>query len=67
MRLDQTIRNLTCDSLEMSLVVIPLGVAGLKKTVFVYLLDLFGVGEGGRRNGVIYCVWRGSGVFRRLG
>ena len=42
LRLDQTIRELTCDDLEITLVVIQLGVKSLKKTMFVYLLDLFG-------------------------
>ena len=44
MRLDQAV-NLTCGGLEILLVVIPLGVTRLKKTGFLYLLDLF----GGRR------------------
>ena len=39
--LDQTKRNLTCRDLEISLVVIRLVVTELKKTGFVYLLDLF--------------------------
>ena len=51
LRLDHTIRNFTCDDVEISLVVIRLGVTGLKKSKFVYLLDLFG--EGRRRNGLI--------------
>ena len=38
MRLNQTIRNLTCGDLEISLVVIQLGVTRLKKTGFMYLL-----------------------------
>ena len=45
MRLDQTIRNLICGYLEIALVVIRLGVTGLKKTWLVYLLDLFGERE----------------------
>ena len=36
--LDQAIRNLTCSDLEIPLVVIGLGVKGLKKTRVVYLL-----------------------------
>ena len=51
MRLDQTIRNLTCSDVEILVPVIPLGVTGSKKTEFVYLLDLFG--GRGRRGGVI--------------
>ena len=39
------------DDLEVRLVMIRLGGTGMKKTVFVCLLDLFG--EGGRRSGVI--------------
>ena len=42
LRLDQAVRNLTCGNLEIPLVVIRLRVTGLKKTGFVYLLDLFG-------------------------
>ena len=41
LRFDQTIRNLTSGDLEIPLVVIRLGVTGLKKTRVVYLLDLF--------------------------
>ena len=52
LNLDQTLRNLTCGDLERWLVVMyRLGVPGLKKTKFVYLLDLFG--GGGRMDGVI--------------
>ena len=40
---------------EILLVMIRLGVTGLKKTRFVYLLNLFR-GEGGRMGGVIFCV-----------
>ena len=46
LRLDQTIRNLTCGDLEIPLVMIRLEVIGLKKNGFVYLLDLFGGREG---------------------
>ena len=46
LRLDQTIRNLTCGDLEIPLVMIRLEVIGLKKNRFVYLLDLFGGREG---------------------
>ena len=49
LNLDQTTRNLTCGDLEISFVVMyRLGVPGLKKTKFVYLLDLFG---GREKNG----------------
>ena len=41
LRLNQTIRNLTCVDLEILLVVIRLGVTVLKKFGLVYLLDLF--------------------------
>ena len=54
LRLDQAIRNLTCGDLEIPLVVIGLGVTGLKEAGFVYLLDLFG--DGGRTGGGISCV-----------
>ena len=51
LRLYETIRNLTSGDLGILLVVIRLGVTGLKKTRVVYLLDLF---EGrGRRGSVI--------------
>ena len=42
LRLNQTVRNLISGDLEISLVVILLGVTGSKKTGLVYLLDLFG-------------------------
>ena len=49
--LDQTKMNLTCGNLEISLVLIGLGSKrirnGLKKTGFMYLLDLFGKGGEG--------------------
>ena len=51
LRLDQTIGSLTCGGVEISLVVIRLGEAGLRGAGFVYLLGLLG-GEG-RRGGVI--------------
>ena len=57
LRYHQTKRNLTCGDLEIPLVVIGLGVTGLKKTGFVYFLDLFGE-RGWRRGGVISCVER---------
>ena len=41
-RLDQTIRNIICGNLEISPVVIRLGVTRLKKTRFLQYLDLFG-------------------------
>ena len=42
LRLDHTIINLACGDVEISVVVIQLGVTGLKKTWFMYLVDLFG-------------------------
>ena len=42
LRLDPTIRDLTCRNLEILPVVVRLGVTRLKKTKLVYLLDLFG-------------------------
>ena len=39
---DQAIRNLTCGDLEIPLVVTGLEVTRLKKTRFVYPLDLLG-------------------------
>ena len=51
LRLDQTIGNLTRCDVEISLVVIRLGEAGLKEAGFVYLLGL--LEGGGRRGGVI--------------
>ena len=41
LKLDQTIRNLTSGDLEISLVVIQVGVIRLKKTRVKYLLNLF--------------------------
>ena len=49
LRLDQTIKNLTCGDLQIPLVVIQLQVTALKKIKFVYLLDLF----GGRKKRVV--------------
>ena len=46
LRLDQTLRNLSRPDLTISLVVTRLGVTYLKKTRFMYLLNLFG--ERGR-------------------
>ena len=44
---NQTIRNLTCSDLEIPLVLSRLEVIALKKTRFLYLLDLLGeTGEG---------------------
>ena len=43
-------RNLTSGDLGILLVVIQLGVTGLKKTKVVYLLDLC-------KGSMIYCVW----------
>ena len=42
LRFDQTIRNITSGDLVIPLVVIRLGVTGLRKTRVVYLLDTFG-------------------------
>ena len=42
LKLDQAIRNLTFGDLEIPLVVIGLGVTGLKKTRIVYLLGILG-------------------------
>ena len=52
LRLYQTIRNITSGDLGILLVVIRLGVTGLKKTRVVYLLDLL-EREEGRRGSVI--------------
>ena len=41
LRLDQTLRNITCSDLEISVVVIRLGVTELEKTKLMYLLDSF--------------------------
>ena len=41
-------RNLICGDLEILLVVIRLGVYGLKKTEMLYLLDLF-LGKGAEK------------------
>ena len=46
LKLDEVIRNLTCSDLEIPLLVIGLGITELKKTRFVYLLDIF-LGKGG--------------------
>ena len=57
LRLYQTIRDLPSGDLGIPLVVIRLGVTGLKKTRVVYLLDLFeGRGEKGQSN--LVCVER---------
>ena len=58
LKYDQTIRNFTCGDFKISFVVIRLGVTGLKKTWFVYLLDLF---VGRENKGWCDLVW-GSGV-----
>ena len=52
--LDQAIRNLTCDDLEIPLVVIGLGITELKKAVVLHLLGFFR--GGGRSASVISCV-----------
>ena len=54
LRFDQTVRNLTSGGLGIPLVVSRLGVAGLKKTSVVYLLDSF---EGRGQNGQCDLVW----------
>ena len=54
LKLDQAVRNLTFGYLEIPLVVIRLGVTGLKKTGIVYILGFWE--EGGRSGGVISCV-----------
>ena len=46
LRFDQAVRNLTFSDLEIPIVVIGLRVTGLKKTGFMFLLDLFGEGRG---------------------
>ena len=47
LKLDQAIRKLTFGGLEIPLVVIGLGVTGLKKTGVVYLLGFWGERGGG--------------------
>ena len=57
LRLDQTIRNLTCGDLEISLVVIRLGVSRLKKIRFLYLQELLrGIGQEEWYDLVCVCV-----------
>ena len=65
LKLDQAIRKLTFGGLEIPLVVIGLGVTGLKKTGVVYLRGFWGERGGGggggggggeRSGGVISCV-----------
>ena len=46
LRLYQSIRNLTSCNMGIPLVVIRLGVTGLKKIRLVYILDLFRIREG---------------------
>ena len=55
LRLYQTVRDLTSGDLGIPLVVIQLGVTGLKKTRVVYLLDLF-EGRGEKRQSNLVCV-----------
>ena len=57
LKLDQAIRNLTFGDLEIPLVVIGLGVTGLKKTGVVYLLSLF-EGRGQKWWCDFFCVKR---------
>ena len=59
MKLDHTITNFTCGDVEISLVVIRLGVNGLKKNGFVYLLDF--LEERGKKG---WCDLVCAGVFR---
>ena len=47
-------RNLICRALEIPIVIIQMGITGLKKSGLVYLLDLF-VGRG-EESGVLLCV-----------
>ena len=51
LKLDQAIRKLTFGGLEIPLVVIGLGVTGLKKTGVVYLLGFWGERGGGGGGG----------------
>ena len=52
LRVDQTIRDLTCGDLEIPLLVIRLGVTGPKNSEFVWLLDLLeGRGKKGGGGG----------------
>ena len=52
-RFYQTMRNLTCADLGILLVVIQLGITGLKKTKVMYFLDLFeGRGKKGQCDSV---------------
>ena len=63
LKLDQAIRKLTFGGLEIPLVVIGLGVTGLKKTGVVYLLGFWGErGGGGGEEG-----WWDFGGVERLG
>ena len=55
LRLEQAIRNLTCDDLEIPLVLIGLGVTALKKTESCTSWGF--LGERGRSGGVISCLW----------
>ena len=66
LRFDQTIRNLTSGDLGIQLVVILLGVTGLRKTRVMYLLDLF-EGRGGKWQrdllfGVLLDDWANAGL-----
>ena len=58
MRLHQTVINVACSDVEISLVLIRLGVTRLKNTEFVYLLDFFG---GKWEKGWFSLVW--GGIF----
>ena len=54
LRLDQTMRNFIFVDLEILFVVIQMGVARMKKSRLVYLLDLFG--GRGEEGSAIWCV-----------
>ena len=54
LRFNQTIRNLTSGDLVIPLLVIQLGVTGLRKTRIVYLLDLF-EGKGKKEQCDLVC------------
>ena len=66
MKFYQNIRNITSSDLVVPLVVIQLGVTGLRKTRVVYLLDLFeGRGEKGQCDlvcGVPLDDWANAGL-----
>ena len=67
LRFNQTIRSLASPDLVIPLLVIHLGVTGLRKTRVVYFLDLFeGRGENGQCDllyGVPLDYWANAGLF----